>query len=197
MVSDIYSDEEDFYDKYSEYEENDLKVKIKIIYDCKEYYLFMENWDHFLKLYEKINNLFKVIYHEIILDKIKFFIDIDITDCKKICIIRNILKNYFKKKFNLEVEKIDMYRLNNISRYIINNYCFLINDYKYMYNDIKDILKNINIKVMETNYKYIPIEYFNDENVFLTNTHNSFYYNLITNNLKMDIIFENNDNFIL
>ena len=182
-----------------EYEENDFKVKIRLTYDHEEYYLFMEKWDCFLKLYEKINDTFEVAYHEIVLDKINFFIDIDINYYKKSHITKKVLKEYFKNKLNLEIKEIniDIYKLNNISRFIINSYCFLINDHKYIYNNIKEILESSNIKVIETDYKYIPIEYFNDEKIFLTNIYNSFYYNLITNNSNMDIVFENNDNFIL
>jgi hypothetical protein len=181
------------------YQENNFKVKIRLTYNCKEYYLFMQKWDYFLKLCKKINDTFKVIYHEIVLDKIKFFIDIDINDYKKSQITKKVLKEYFKNKLNLEIKEvnIDLYKLNNIYRFIINSCCFLTNDHKHIYDDIKDILESNNIKVVESDYKYIPIEYFNDEKIFLTNIHNSLNYNLITNNLNMDIVFENNDNFIL
>ena len=88
-----------------------------------------------------------------------------------------------KNKLNLEIKEIniDIYKLNNIFRFIINSCCFLINDHKYINNNIKENLESSN----------------NDEKIFLTNIYNSFYYNLITNNSNMDIVFENNDNFIL
>lgn len=158
-----------------EYENNiNFDVKIKMVYKSKNYYLYMKKWKDFLELYKKIDKNYKIIYYEIITDRIKFFIDVEEKTEENIN-VKKMLEKYFKDKYNLNVEIIS-YKLNEDVRFIINNYCFYIEDCKDLYNGIKDKLKNNKFLLLDN--KYIQTDCFSNEMFFLTNTYNTEYYNI-------------------
>lgn len=158
-----------------EYENNiNFNVKIKMVYKSKNYYLYMKKWKDFLELYKKIDKNYKIIYYEIITDRIKFFIDVEEKTEENIN-VKKMLEKYFKDKYNLNVEIIS-YKLNEDVRFIINNYCFYIEDCKDLYNGIKDKLKNNKFLLLDN--KYIQTDCFSNEMFFLTNTYNTEYYNI-------------------
>lgn len=144
-----------------ELEKNNL-IKFRYEYkkndNVKNIFIYTENFNKFIKIYEKIPDNHKHFY-EIIEEECKFFLDLDAkidpyTWNKNISVIKNELNLFFNETFNKEI-KILEYRsfpLPSEPKYschlIIQDYKFKAEDCKIVCNMFLNYLKNKSLNLI-------------------------------------------------
>lgn len=144
--------------KFKLEDNNCIKFRYEYIYKDKNknIFIYLNNWNELIKLYEIIPDDKKHFY-EVIDNKCKFFLDLDVK-CqeitqnewqKSISLIKKELINFFKKTFNKDIKIIEYQSLPSINEpkyschLIVPNYCFYADDCKNVCNMF---LNTINIK---------------------------------------------------